>query len=39
MSTFDDLDTPTLLLTAAYDAYHVIENGTVVETWDRFNGW
>ena len=24
---------------AAYDAYHVIENGDGVDRWDRINGW
>ncbi|MBT6274375.1 MAG: hypothetical protein HOI95_09600 [Chromatiales bacterium] len=24
---------------AAYDCYHVVQGGTVVERWDRTNGW
>ncbi len=24
---------------AAYDCYHVLENGAVTEEWDRINGW
>ena len=24
---------------AAYDLYHVVEGGTVVDRWERTNGW
>ena len=27
------------LTAAAYDTYHVIKNGVVVDRWDRINGW
>lgn len=29
----------TCMTCAAHDAYHVVENGRVVETWGRINGW
>ena len=29
----------TCMTCAAYDAYHVVEDGRVVETWGRINGW
>lgn len=29
----------TCMTCAAYDAYHVIEEGRVIDTWRRINGW
>lgn len=29
----------TCMTCAAYDAYHVVEGGRVVDTWGRINGW
>jgi D-serine deaminase-like pyridoxal phosphate-dependent protein len=29
----------TCMTCAAYDAYHVIEDGRVTGTWGRINGW
>jgi D-serine deaminase-like pyridoxal phosphate-dependent protein len=29
----------TCMTCAAYDAYHVVEGGRVIDTWGRINGW